>query len=84
MIKSDPILYRAVCDKCSKTSKIVSVSPGKAKGAMLDIPHSQVGRPWVEVDGELYCDECAIRLLGTESYFTATDKRVAETRVTTA
>jgi len=76
MIKSDPVLYRAVCDVCDKVSKMVGMSPGKAEGAVLDLTHSQVGRPWVKNDDKLYCDDCAVKLLGTEGYFAATDKRV--------
>ena len=81
MIKPDPIFHRAMCDGCPKVSSILSVSASKARGDVLNLSHSPVGRPWVEIDGKLYCDDCGVRILGTEGYFAATDKRIAETHV---
>lgn len=80
MTKSDPVLYRAVCDGCEKVSHQVFISPGKAKNCVLDFPHSPVGRPWVEIDGKLYCDDCGVKRLGTEEYLTMTAKRASEVR----
>ena len=82
MIKSDSVLYRASCDDCNKISHMLATSANKAKGDVLNLEHSAVGRPWVEIDGKLYCDECGIRKLGTEGYFTATSKYLADTHST--
>lgn len=84
MVKSDPVLHRAVCDHCGKISHQVFTSASKAHNCVLDFPHSPIGRPWVEIDGKLCCDECGVRLLGTEEYLTATAKRATEVRALAA
>ncbi len=78
MIKSDSVMYRASCDGCLKISHILSLSTNKAKGDVLNLPHSQVGHPWIEIDGKLYCDDCGMRLLGKDGYYAATIKYLTE------
>ncbi len=78
MITAGPAFYRASCDHCGKLAQQLSLSASGAKNIVLSIESSAVGRPWVEIDGKLCCDDCGIRLLGTNGYFIATDRYIDE------